>query len=86
MQDIRYTPDPPPPPPPITVAPHPFRFDGNCGGDDRNVEIIYWVLDQGGRSAKVVFIVMAGVEVVAMDTATEGVQSAANETADEENK
>ena len=82
-QDIRYTPDSPPP---VTVAPHRLRFDGNCGGDDRNKEVLHWVLDQGGRGAGVLAIVMAGVEVVAVDIAMEGVQSAVNETAEEENK
>ena len=42
--------------------------------------------DQGGRGAGVLAIDMAGVEVVAVDIAMEGVQSAVNETADEENK
>jgi hypothetical protein len=68
------------------VAPHRFRFDGNCGGDDRDEEVLHWVLDQGGRDAGVLAIDMVGVEVVAVDITVEGVQSAVNETADEENK
>ena len=79
-------PPPSPPPPPITVAPHRFRFDGNVGGDDRDEEVLHCVLDQGGRGAGVLAIDMVGVEVVAVDLAVEGVQSAVNETADEENK
>ena len=58
-----------PPPPSVTVAPHHFRFDGDCGGDDCTEEILHWVLDQGGRGNGVVAIVMAGVEIVAMDIA-----------------
>ena len=68
------------------MAPHRFRFDGNCGGDDRDEEVLHWVLDQGGRGAGVLAIDMVGVEVVAVDITVEGVQSAVNETADEENK
>ena len=68
------------------MPPHRFCFDGNCGGDNRDEEVLHWVLDQGGRGAGVLAIGMAGVEVVAMDTAMEDVQSAVNETADEENK
>ena len=82
-QDIRYTPHSPPP---VTVAPHRLRFNGNCGGDDRNKEVLHRVLDQGGRGAGVLAIVMAGVEVVAVDVAMEGVRSAANDIADEESK
>ena len=65
------------------MAPHRFRFDGNCDGDDRNEEVLCWVLDQGGRGVGVLAIVMASVEVVAVAIAMEGVQSAANKTADE---
>ena len=86
---MRDTPDPPPPsppPPPITVARHSFRFDGNCGGDDRDEEVLHWVLDQGGRGAGVLAIDMVGVESIAVDIAMEGVQNVVNETADEENK
>ena len=68
------------------MAPHRFHFDGNCGGDDRDEEVLHWVLDQGGRGAGVLDIDMVGVEVVAVDITVEGVQSAVNETADEENK
>ena len=85
--DVRLLPinwTPPPPPPPITVAPHRFRFDGNCGGGDRDEEVLNWVLDQGGRGAGVLTIVI--VEVISVDISMEGVQSAADETADEENK
>ena len=67
------------------MAPHRLHFDGNCGGDDRNEEVLHWVLDQGGRDAGVLAIDMAG-EVVAVDTAMDGVQSAVNEKADEGNK
>ena len=63
-----------------------FCFDGNCGGNDCNEEVLHWVLDQGGRDAGVLAIVMAVVEIVAMDIAMEGIQSMVNETADEENK
>ena len=82
-QDIRYTPDYPPP---VIVAPRRLHFDGHCGGDDCNEEFIHWVLDQGGRGAGVLVIVMEGVEVVAVYITMEGVQSAVNETADKENK
>ena len=82
-QDRRYTPDSPPS---ITRARHRFGFDGKCGGDNRNEEVLHWVLDQGGREAGVLAIAMAGVEVVAVDITMEGVQSTVNETADEENK
>ena len=68
------------------MAPHRLRFDGNCGGDDCNKEVLHWVLYQGGRGARVLVIVMAGVKVVAVDVAMEDVQSAANKTVDEENK
>ena len=68
------------------MAPHCFRFDGNCGGDDRNEEVLHWVFDQGGRGAGVLAIDMTGVEVVAVDITTDDVQSAVNETAGEENK
>jgi hypothetical protein len=67
------------------VARHQFRFDGNCGGEDHDEEVLHWVLDQGGRDAGVLAIDMAG-EVVAVDTAMDGIQSAVNEKADEENK
>ena len=82
---MRHTPDSPHPPP-VTIAPHCFRFDGNCGGDGCNEEVLHWVLDQRGHVAGVLAIVMTGVEVVAVDTTMEGIQSAVNETADEENK
>ena len=68
------------------MAPHRFRFDGNCGGDDRDEEVLHWVLDQGGRGTGLLAIDMAGVKVVAVDIAVEGVQITVNETADEENK
>ena len=68
------------------MAPRRFRFDGNCGGDDRDEEVLHWVLDQGGRDAGVLAIGMAGVEVVAVDITVEGAQGAVNQTADEENK
>ena len=65
-------------------------FDGKpprrCDGDDHNEEFLHLVLDQGGRGAGVLAIDMVGVEVVAVDITVEGVQSAVNETADEENK
>ena len=68
------------------MAPHRFRFDGNCGGDDCDEEVLHWVLDQGGRGTRVLAIAMAGVEVIVVDITIEGVQSAVNKTADEENK
>ena len=68
------------------MAPHRFHFDGNCGGDDRDEEVLHWVLDQGRRGAGVLDIAMAGVEVVVVDIAMKGVQNTLNETADEENK
>ena len=68
------------------MPPHHFRFDGNCGGNDRDEELLHWVLDQGGRGTGVLAIGMVGVEVVAVDITVEGIQSAVNETADEENK
>ena len=82
-QYIRYTPDSPPS---VIVTPHRLCFDGNCGGDDHNEEVLRWVLDLGGCGAGLLAIVMAGVEVIAVDIAMEGIQSAANKTADEENK
>ena len=74
------------PTPSVTVAPHRLCFGENCGGDHRNKEVLHWVCDQGGRGAGVLAIVTASVEVIAMDIAMEGVQSAMNEIADEENK
>ena len=71
---------------PITVAPHRFRFDENCGGDDCNEEVLCWVLDKGGRGVRVLSIAMAGRGVVVVDIAMEGVQSAVNETTDEDKK
>ena len=68
------------------MTPHRFRFDGNCGGDDCNEEVIHWVIDQGGRGASVLATVMVGMEVVAVDIAMEGGQSSVNETTEEENK
>ena len=66
---------------------HRCRFDSrNCGGDNRNEEVLQWVLDQGGRCAGVCAIAMAGGEVVAVDIAVKDVQSKVNETANEENK
>ena len=44
------------------------------------------MLDQGGHAVGVLAIVMSNVEVVAVDIVMEGVQSAVNKTADEENK
>ena len=67
------------------MARHCFRFDENVGGDDCDEEFLHWVPDQGGRGAGVLAIDMAG-EVVAVDIVMDGVQSAVNETADEENK
>ena len=68
------------------MAPHRFRFDRNCGGDDRDEEVLHWVFDQGGCGAGVLASDMTGMEVVALDIAMEGVQGAVNEAADEENK
>ena len=82
-QDIRHRPDSPPP---VTVVSHYFRFDRNCGGENRNEKVFHWVLDQGERSAGVLAIAMVSVEVVAMDISMEGVQRMVNETVDEENK
>ena len=68
------------------MASHRLSSDENCDGDDRNKEVLHWVLDQGGRGAGVLAIVTTGVEAVAVDITVEGVQSVANKTADEENK
>ena len=48
------------------MARHRFHFEGNFGGDDCDEEFLHWVLDQGGRGAKVLDIDMTG-EVVAVD-------------------
>ena len=68
------------------MSPDRFHFDGNCGRDNHNKEILHWVLDQGGCGTGVLAIVIADVEVFTVDIAMEGVQSAVNETADKENK
>ena len=67
------------------MAPHYFRFDGNCGGEDRDEEVRHWVIDQVGRGAGVLTVDIAGVEVFAVAITMEDVQSAVNKTADEEN-
>ena len=67
------------------MACHHFCFDGKFGKDDCDEEFLHWVLDQGGRGAGVLAIDMAG-EIVAVDIAMDGVQSAVNETTDVENK
>ena len=69
-----------------SMIPHRPCFNGVCGRGNHNEEVLHWVLDQGGRGAGVLAIDMTGVEVVAMDIVVKGVQSAVNETADEENK
>ena len=68
------------------MAPCRFCFDGNCGGDKRDEEVLRWVLDQRGHGAGVLTIAMADMGVVSVEIAMEGVQGAVNETADKENK
>ena len=51
------------------MAPRRFCFDGICGGENFDEEVLHWVFDQGGRGAGVLAITMAGVEVVAVDIA-----------------
>ena len=80
---MRYTPDSSRLSPwPLTV----FVLMKIVVGDYQNEEVLHWVLGQGGHAAGVLVVGMADVQAVVVNITMEGVQSAANETADEKKK